>query len=145
MSAWLTAHTQGWPIFLATTAGLSAAAAVAYARGRSSRVPWLFLAAWILGVAAFYVTTHLDRQRVGWPRMWSGQLLTIAVAVGFPLILVVVVLALYARKSQTRWPRAAGVATAIGAASMALAPTISQWMFHLLLDWIMAGRPGPAA
>ena len=145
MSAWIAAHTQGWPIFLATTAGLSVTAAVAHARGRSSRVPWLFLAAWVLGVAAFYVTSHLDRQRVGWPRMWSGQLLTIAVAVGVPLILVVVVLALYARRPQTRWPLVAAIAAAIGASSMVLMPTVSLWMFDRLRDWIMAGRPNPAA
>ena len=145
MAAWLTAHTQGWPIFLAATAGLSATAANAHARGRSSRVPWLFLGVWLLGVLAFYVTTQLDRLRVGSPRMWGGQLLTIVVAVGVPLILVIAVLGLYARTKHAHWWRAAGMAAVIGAAAMMLAPMLSRGIFHLLFHWIMSGRANPAA
>ena len=141
MTSWLEAHSPGWPIFLSTIVVLSVAAAVASARGRRAHIPWWWLAAWLGGIAAFYVTTHLDRQRIGWPRMWGGQLLTIAVTVALPLVAVVAVLSLWGRRRVPgRWALGSGVAAAVGAVVMLLAGSISLWMFGLLQRWIMAGR-----
>jgi hypothetical protein len=137
---WLQAHTHGWPIFLGTTAALSAAAAGSYAQSRRNRLAWLWLIAWLLGVGAFYASSHLDQQRIGWPRMWGGQLLTIAVTVALPLGVVVAVLALWARRRAPHWALGAGLAAAAGAVTMLLAAPVSLWMFGLLQPWIMAGR-----
>ena len=140
MGAWIASHTQGWPIFLATTVGLSVAIAVAYARHRAQWVPWLFLLAWALGVLAFYVTTHLDKVRNAWPRMWGGQVLTLLIVVAVPLGLVLAILALWARRRPARWPLPAAVAATSGALAMTLAPSISAWMFGVLKTWMFVGR-----
>ena len=136
-STWLAAHTPGWPIFLAATTFLSVSVAVARARGRGRWTPWLFLGTWVAGVLALYVSFGVDRFRSFAPRLWAGQLLALALAVLVPLLIVLGLLALWARRdAPPRWLRGAVVAAVLGAAAMTAAPTLSTWVHEALKGWI---------
>ena len=136
-STWLAAHTPGWPIFLAATTFLSVSVAVARARGRGAWTPWLFLGTWVAGVLALYLSFGVDRFRSYAPRLWAGQLLALALAVLVPLLIVLGLLALWARRdAPPRWLRGAVVAAVLGAAAMTAAPTLSTWVHEALKGWI---------
>jgi hypothetical protein len=136
-SNWLAAHTPGWPIFLAATTFLSASVPAARARGRGAWVPWLFLITWVAGVLALYVSFGVDQFRRFAPRMWAGQLLALALAVLVPLLIVLGLLALWARRqAPPRWLRGAVVAAVFGAAAMTTAPMLSTWVHEALKHWI---------
>lgn len=136
-SNWLAAHTPGWPIFLAATTFLSVSVAVAHARDRGAWVPWLFLTTWVAGVLALYVSFGVDRFRSFASRLWAGQLLALALAVLVPLLIVLGLLVLWARrKAPQRWRRGAVVAAVCGAVAMTAAPALSTWMHEALKNWI---------
>ncbi len=141
VSPWVNAHTQGWPVFLAVAVGFAAATAVAYARGRLERIPWIFLVAWLGGVAGLYVMLHLGRLRTATPRLWVGELVVITLAVLVPLVILLVVLAVWRRAVRGRWTLGAVVAGMAGTLAMTLSPAVSMGTWRLLRDWIMAGHP----
>jgi hypothetical protein len=101
----------------------------------------IFLAVWLAEVIALYIDLGLNRLR-GTPHLWSAQIADIAVMAAVPLLLLLVTLALWTRLRPAAWRTGATLATLVGICAMALAPTISLWMFRLLQTWATLDRHG---
>ena len=141
--SWIASHANGWPVFLAATVLLSVGAASARARRHPGQVKWWFLGTWWAAVFALSVDFGINRLRGYAPHLWSAQVGALALATALPLLLVLLVLALWMRGSRTQaWQSGASLSTVIGMAAMTAAPMLSTWMFHALHSWMALDHPG---
>jgi hypothetical protein len=136
---WLRGHTIGWPYFVAGLVILGFGGALALARRRPARLPWLFLAAWLVAAGANYVAIGVHQLFAFDRSMWAAQLVVIAAVSLVPPLFGLAMLILLRRRALAGGWKAVGAATVlVGACGILLAPSVSVFLAPFLMP---AGGP----